>query len=77
MLTNWWVWKNKTLVKLLEDNELEEGALADKAKSGISVGTLRKVYNRGMVMENRSWAGLLHNSGAWQESMHLYLKRKW
>ena len=27
-----------------------EGALADKAKkSGISVGTLRKVYNRGMA----------------------------
>ena len=42
--------KNKTLMKLLEDNELEEGALADKAKkSGISVGTLRKVYNRGMA----------------------------
>ena len=42
--------KNKTLMKLLEDNELEEGALADKAKkSGISVDTLRKVYNRGMA----------------------------
>ncbi len=29
---------------------INEGALADKAKkSGISVGTLRKVYNRGMA----------------------------
>jgi hypothetical protein len=29
---------------------LEEGAMADKAKaSGISVGTLRKVYNRGVA----------------------------
>lgn len=42
--------KNKTLMKLLEDTELQEGALADKSKkSGISVGTLRKVYNRGMA----------------------------
>ena len=42
--------KNKTLMKLLENTELEEGALADKSKkSGISVGTLRKVYNRGMA----------------------------
>ena len=30
--------------------QVDEGALADKAKkSGISVGTLRKVYNRGMA----------------------------
>ena len=29
---------------------IEEGALADKAKkSGISLATLRKVYNRGMA----------------------------
>ena len=41
---------HKNLVKMMEGNELEEGALADKAKkSGISVGTLRKVYNRGMA----------------------------
>ena len=33
-----------------ENKDLDEGALADKAKkSGISVGTLRKVYNRGMA----------------------------
>ena len=33
-----------------ENKNLDEGALADKAKkSGISVGTLRKVYNRGMA----------------------------
>ncbi len=42
--------KDKALMKLMEGSELEEGALADKAKkSGISVGTLRKVYNRGMA----------------------------
>ena len=42
--------KDKALLKLMEGSELEEGALADKAKkSGISVGTLRKVYNRGMA----------------------------
>ena len=42
--------KDKALMKIMENNELEEGALADKAKkSGISVGTLRKVYNRGMA----------------------------
>ena len=42
--------KDKALLKMMEGNELEEGALADKAKkSGISVGTLRKVYNRGMA----------------------------
>ena len=30
--------------------DLQEGALEDKAKkSGISVGTLKKVYNRGMA----------------------------
>ena len=42
---------HKNLVKMMEDYELEEGkGLADKAKkSGISVGTLRKVYNRGMA----------------------------
>lgn len=42
--------KDKPLLKMMENTELEEGALADKAKkSGISVGTLRKVYNRGMA----------------------------
>ena len=42
--------KDKPLMKMMESSELEEGALADKAKkSGISVGTLRKVYNRGMA----------------------------
>jgi hypothetical protein len=42
--------KDKPLMKMMEGSELEEGALADKAKkSGISVGTLRKVYNRGMA----------------------------
>ena len=42
--------KDKALLKMMEGSELEEGALADKAKkSGISVGTLRKVYNRGMA----------------------------
>lgn len=42
--------KDKSLMKMMEGSELEEGALADKAKkSGISVGTLRKVYNRGMA----------------------------
>jgi|TARA_B110000908_G_C9862569_1_gene274764 hypothetical protein len=31
-------------------SRINEGALADKSKkSGISVGTLRKVYNRGMA----------------------------
>ena len=42
---------HKNLVKMMEDYELEEAkGLADKAKkSGISVGTLRKVYNRGMA----------------------------
>ena len=39
------------IAKYLDENkDLDEGALADKAKkSGISVGTLRKVYNRGMA----------------------------
>ena len=42
--------KDKALMKMMEGSELEEGALADKSKkSGISVGTLRKVYNRGMA----------------------------
>ena len=42
--------KDKPLMKMMEGSELEEGALADKAKkSGISIGTLRKVYNRGMA----------------------------
>ena len=42
--------KDKALLKMMESSELEEGALADKAKkSGISVDTLRKVYNRGMA----------------------------
>ena len=41
---------NEWLEYLDENKDLDEGALADKAKkSGISVGTLRKVYNRGMA----------------------------
>ena len=41
---------NDWLDYLDENKDLDEGALADKAKkSGISVGTLRKVYNRGMA----------------------------
>ena len=41
---------NEWLDYLDENKDLDEGALADKAKkSGISVGTLRKVYNRGMA----------------------------
>ena len=46
--------KNKPLMKMMEGSELEEGALVTIKKSGISVGTLRKVYNRGRCMENRS-----------------------
>ena len=40
-----------SIAEYLDENKnLDEGALADKAKkSGISVGTLRKVYNRGMA----------------------------
>ena len=41
---------NDWLDYLDENKDLDEGALADKAKkSGISVGTLKKVYNRGMA----------------------------
>ena len=41
---------NDWLDYLDENKDLDEGALEDKAKkSGISVGTLRKVYNRGMA----------------------------
>ena len=41
---------NEWLDYLDENKDLDEGALADKAKkSGISVGTLKKVYNRGMA----------------------------
>ena len=41
---------NDWLDYLDENKDLDEGALADKAKkSGISVGSLRKVYNRGMA----------------------------
>ncbi len=48
---------HKNLVKMMEDYELEEAkGLADKAKkSGISVGTLRKVYNRGMAAWKEKW----------------------
>ena len=43
--------KNKTLMKLMESDDLDEskGLAAKAKKSGISVGTLRKVYNRGMA----------------------------
>ena len=43
--------KNKTLMKLMESDDLDEskGLAAKSKKSGISVGTLRKVYNRGMA----------------------------
>ena len=43
--------KDKALLKLMEDNDLDEskGLAAKAKKSGISVGTLRKVYNRGMA----------------------------
>ena len=42
---------HKNLVKMMEDNDLDEskGLAAKAKKSGISVGTLRKVYNRGMA----------------------------
>ena len=43
--------KDKPLMKMMEDNDLDEskGLAAKAKKSGISVGTLRKVYNRGMA----------------------------
>ena len=55
------------LAKYLDENQdLDAGALNKARKSvGISVGTLSKVYNRGMVHDrDRSWdQALLHNSG--------------
>ena len=41
-------------------------------KSGVSVGTLRKVYNRGVAAWKTGHSlELLHNSGDWQGSTHL------
>ena len=48
---------------MMEGSELEEGALVDKAKkSGISVGTLRKVYNRGMFLHGKQVMGQVYNT---------------
>ena len=56
-----------------EDFQLDEkiaGLVKKSKKSKVHMVFSNKVYNRGMSMENRTWAEPHHNNGRLQESTH-------
>ena len=65
-------------LRLANEDVMMEDSFADKSKkSGISVATLKKVYDRGVALGRQDIdLALLHNNGDMQESTHLSSRRK-
>ena len=65
-------------LRLANEDVMMEDSFADKSKkSGISVATLKKVYDRGVALGRQDIdLALLHSNGDMQESTHLSSRRK-